>query len=136
MRFCIDLECCTKGLERSFFKRPKTLRRWINSYQRREVSTYPNYIRVIWWNYDFTWQWGSGLHMGAFWVPCRQTARKLYTRWLEWKYRKYDDTVCCCGARMGEGGSICHHGGCRSAKENMITNRVIDILGGEKLRIK
>ena len=38
-----------------------------------------------------------------------------------WKYRKYDDELCCCGEQMGHGGSICHHGGCRSMKEYTIT---------------
>lgn len=52
-----------------------------------------------------------------FWVNWRL---KLRRRWLEFKYRHQDDSVCCCGSNMGEGGSICHHGGCRSMKEYVI----------------
>lgn len=44
--------------------------------------------------------------------------RKLY---YEWHFRFVDPDLCCCGCKMGEGGSICHHGGCRSAREYAIT---------------
>lgn len=51
--------------------------------------------------------------------------KRLYRKWLEWKYRNYDHEVCCCGeSEMGTGGSICHHGGCRSALEYAITCKV------------
>lgn len=41
-----------------------------------------------------------------------------------WKYRNVDPDLCCCGCNIGTGGSICHHGGCRSAKEYAITSQV------------
>lgn len=50
--------------------------------------------------------------------------KRLCERWLKWKYRKYDDDLCCCGETMGEGGSICAHGGCRSATEYAITSEL------------
>jgi len=53
----------------------------------------------------------------SFYVWCRKL-------WLNWKYRHYDPDVCCCGCMMGEGGSICHHGGCRSMKEYVITSEL------------
>ena len=50
---------------------------------------------------------------------------KFWRRWLAlWRHRKIDPDLCCCGSRMGQGGSICHHGGCRSAKEYAITREV------------
>ena len=53
---------------------------------------------------------------------------KFWRRWLaQWRYRKIDPDLCCCGSQMGQGGSICHHGGCRSAKEYAITRE----LGGK-----
>lgn len=53
---------------------------------------------------------------------------KFWRRWLAlWRYRKIDPDLCCCGSQMGQGGSICHHGGCRSAKEYAITRE----LGGK-----
>lgn len=53
---------------------------------------------------------------------------KFWRRWLaRWRYRKIDPDLCCCGSQMGQGGSICHHGGCRSAKEYAITRE----LGGK-----
>ncbi len=51
--------------------------------------------------------------------------RKLYTAWWKWRLRKYaGDDTCCCGEVMGTGGSICAHGGCRSAYEYAVTSRV------------
>lgn len=49
--------------------------------------------------------------------------KHLYALWLKWRYRKVDPELCCCGDVMGEGGSICGHGGCRSAKEYAITSQ-------------
>lgn len=48
-----------------------------------------------------------------FWLCWRR-------KWLEFKYRHHDGDVCCCGSQMGQGGSICHHGGCRSMKDYVI----------------
>jgi hypothetical protein len=52
-------------------------------------------------------------------------ARKHESFWkrltLEWKYRRQDENICCCGAYIGQGGEICYHGGCRSQKEYVIT---------------
>lgn len=39
----------------------------------------------------------------------------------KWKYRNIDPELCCCGDQIGRGGSICAHGGCRSAKEYAIS---------------
>jgi hypothetical protein len=50
--------------------------------------------------------------------------RFFLRRWLNWKYRKQDPDVCCCGCMLGHGGSICHHGGCRSMKEYVITTEM------------
>lgn len=47
--------------------------------------------------------------------------RKILARW---KYRKIDPKLCCCGSIIGEGGSLCHHGGCRSAKEYAISSEL------------
>lgn len=63
-----------------------------------------------------------------------QLIRALYRKWLEWKYRKHDPELCCCGEMIGDGGSICAHGGCRSAVEWCVTSQVdklFPILRGE-----
>ena len=44
--------------------------------------------------------------------------RKIVAMWC---YRNNDPDICCCGSMLGQGGDICHHGGCRSAKEYAIT---------------
>jgi hypothetical protein len=44
--------------------------------------------------------------------------------WLAWRYRKIDPNLCCCGDWIGQGGSICGHGGCRSAKEYAISREM------------
>lgn len=49
---------------------------------------------------------------------------KLIKLRLRLKYRKIEDDLCCCGATIGEGGEICRHGGCRSAKDFAITSAV------------
>lgn len=54
-------------------------------------------------------------------VPLQRMIRR---RRVEWKYRNEDPDVCCCGCMMGQGGSICHHGGCRSMKEYCITSEM------------
>lgn len=43
--------------------------------------------------------------------------------WYWWGIRKHDPEICCCGDMIGCGGSICHHGGCRSALEYALTCR-------------
>ncbi len=50
--------------------------------------------------------------------------RWIKRNWLTWKYRKIDPNLCCCGCELGQGGSICHHGGCRSMKEYCITTEI------------
>jgi hypothetical protein len=42
---------------------------------------------------------------------------------LNWKYRQIDHDVCCCGEQIGKGGSICLHGGCRSAREYLMSKQ-------------
>ena len=53
----------------------------------------------------------------AFWM----LFPRLHYRYLLWHYRFVDPELCCCGDQIGCGGSICHHGGCRSAKEYAVT---------------
>lgn len=57
----------------------------------------------------------------------RHLIRRILKRYFQWKYRHQDPAVCCCGCMMGEGGSICHHGGCRSQVEYCVTSSVDDI---------
>jgi len=56
-------------------------------------------------------------------INCKPVKRFYLERW---KYRKYDDELCCCGEQMGHGGSICYHGGCRSMKEYVVTCEMED----------
>ena len=53
---------------------------------------------------------------------------KLYERYLDYKYRHYDDDVCCCGEMMSKSSfyydSMCAYGGCRSMKEYTISNSI------------
>lgn len=51
----------------------------------------------------------------------RSIIRWIHKTYLNWKFRKVDPEICCCGEMYGTGGSICAHGGCRSAKEYAIT---------------
>jgi len=55
----------------------------------------------------------------------------LYRQWLEWKYQNVDPEVCCCGELIGNGGSICAHDGCRSAREYAITSAIERKFGKE-----
>jgi len=43
----------------------------------------------------------------------------LYRKWLEFKYRKYDDDICCCGDMLTNIGCNLP---CRSQKEYTITS--------------
>lgn len=56
-------------------------------------------------------------YVGMNWRRWRDKALLLR---LKWKYRSIDPGLCCCGSMIGEGGDICHHGGCRSAVEYAI----------------
>lgn len=84
------------------------------------------------WNFKFIW---FDLWIGIF----IDTKKKLIyilplpmcvfiidfkVLYVNWKYRKYDDELCCCGEQIGHGGSICYHGGCRSMKEYTITSEL------------
>lgn len=58
------------------------------------------------------WRWQRfSIHLDRRWI-------KRY--WLKFKYRHQDGSVCCCGCTIGQGGDICHHGGCRSMKDYVI----------------
>lgn len=46
--------------------------------------------------------------------------RAIFKSYYSFKWRNVDPEICCCGERIGHGGSICHHGGCRSMKEYTI----------------
>ena len=83
-----------------------------------------------------------GVHMSnetaawfVFWFTIASVARSYIIRrlwnaefwktWIaRWRYRKIDPDLCCCGSQIGEGGSICGHGGCRSAKEYAVSCEV------------
>jgi hypothetical protein len=55
-------------------------------------------------------------------IKLRILNNKIFrTLMAHWKYRNIDPELCCCGDQMGEGGFMCHYGGCRSAKEYAIT---------------
>jgi hypothetical protein len=48
---------------------------------------------------------------------------RIYEKCLDFKYRKHDEDICCCGGNISEAqpwDSICAHGGCRSMKEYVI----------------
>lgn len=49
----------------------------------------------------------ANLPLGVLWAIAKR----------HWELRNVDPEICCCGSMIGTGGSICHHGGCRSAKE-------------------
>ena len=57
------------------------------------------------------------------WVPATglDVRTRFWTIVAAWKYRHADPDICCCGCEWGKGGDICHHGGCRSAKEFAMT---------------
>lgn len=48
----------------------------------------------------------------------------VWTLVYNWKYQLYDPDICCCGDMIEKGGSICHHGGCRSMREYTVTGLV------------
>lgn len=89
---------------------------------------------TICWVYDIPMTWTNNFII-TFWMTVVSIARQYVIRrmwnaefwkgWVaRWKYRKIDPELCCCGTNMGEGGSVCGHGGCRSAKEYAITQAV------------
>lgn len=55
----------------------------------------------------------------------------LKSLYLKWVYRFVDEDLCCCGSYMGQGGSICGHGGCRSAKEYAMSTHFTPIRSTE-----
>lgn len=46
---------------------------------------------------------------------------RLRLAWLRFRFRRIDPLLCCCGSNIGQGGDICRHGGCRSAKEHAVS---------------
>lgn len=86
---------------------------------------------LICWAHGIPMTWQSNLILTS-WMTVISVARQYVIRrmwnaefWKGWKarwsYRNIDPDICCCGEQVGSGGSICHHGGCRSAKEYAIT---------------
>lgn len=89
---------------------------------------------LICWAYTIPMTWTNNFTL-AFWMTVVSIARQYVIRrmwnsefwkvWVaRWKYRKICPELCCCGTQMGQGGSICGHGGCRSVKEYAITRDV------------
>lgn len=85
-------------------------------------------IPMSWSNNFIITSWMTLLSVARGYVLRRMWNAEFWKSWLaRWRHRKIDPDLCCCGSRMGQGGSICHHGGCRSAKEYAITRE----LGGK-----
>lgn len=67
------------------------------------------------------WKWKPWRRFSWYYEGPRPA---FLVKWIEfrlrWKHRKIEDDLCCCGATIGEGGDICGHGGCRSAKDYVI----------------
>lgn len=58
MRFALDLYSNRMGgCSWPFFQRPRIIK-FLNSKIRRDVSTYPNFFRILWWKIDWTLEWG------------------------------------------------------------------------------
>lgn len=51
----------------------------------------------------------------------------LRLKYFDGKHRHVDPEICCCGCIMGDGGSICYHGGCRSMLEYARTSYEQDL---------
>lgn len=89
-------------------------------------------IPMSWTNNFIITSWMTGLSVARGYALRRAWNAEFWKagkiRWrrmrLSWKYRKIDPDLCCCGSQMGRGGSICHHGGCRSAREHAIDREV------------
>jgi hypothetical protein len=60
MRFSFDFEQNQFALPIRFWRKPRVMI-FLNSPIRKEVSTYPNYLRIVWWYWDICLQWGSKL---------------------------------------------------------------------------
>lgn len=89
-------------------------------------------IPMSWTNNFIITSWMTGLSVARgyalrrawnaeFWKAGKMRWRRMR---LGWKYRKVDPDLCCCGSHIGQGGSICSHGGCRSAKEYAIASEL------------
>jgi hypothetical protein len=50
--------------------------------------------------------------------------RWLKLRYYEWRYRKVDPNLCCCGSLMDNSTYYACEGRCRSAKEYAIYNAI------------
>ena len=92
-------------------------------------------IPMSWTNNFIITSWMTAISVARSYALRRAWNAEFWKGWktkwrkakLSWKYRRVDPDLCCCGSQMGQGGSICHHGGCRSAKEYAITRE----LGGK-----
>lgn len=89
-------------------------------------------IPMTWTNNFIITSWMTAISVGRsylirrawnaeFWNVLKRKPKEWRARW---RHRKIDPDLCCCGSQMGQGGSICHHGGCRSAREYAINCEV------------
>lgn len=78
------------------------------------------------WEHNFILtSWMTLISVARSYVIRRMWNAEFWKGWkVRWRHRKIDPDLCCCGCMMGEGGSICHHGGCRSAKEHAIASEM------------
>lgn len=97
--------------------------------------------QFICYMYDIPMTMQSNLIL-TFWMTVLSIVRSYVVRrmwnaefWtmlpLRWEYRHIDPDECCCGCTIGEGGDICGHGGCRSAKEYAISTRLLERSNGK-----
>lgn len=79
-------------------------------------------IPMTWQNNLILTSWMTVISVARQYVIRRMWNAEFWKGWRSrWRYRNIDPELCCCGDTIGSGGSICHHGGCRSAKEHAIS---------------
>lgn len=66
--------------------------------------------------------------------PSREEVLGRFRRITEAKYQDADETICCCGETLGEGGSLCRHGGCMSQKDWTIYQTVLNFQKKQETR--
>lgn len=82
-------------------------------------------IPMSWTNNFILTFWMTIISVVRQYVIRRAWNGEFWRAWAaRWKYRRIDADLCCCGEKMGSAQGMCHHGGCRSAKEYAITRAV------------
>lgn len=82
-------------------------------------------IPMTWQNNVILTSWMTAISIARQYVIRRMWNAEFWKGWrAKWRYRNIDPDICCCGDMVGSGGSTCHHGGCRSAKEYAITREM------------